>query len=170
MKKFLKFSLLLLTFSCFVSCDFLRTVAGRPTSSDLQKIRDDKKAEEVRAKAVADSLNLIKQYTADSLAAQTEISTDFISKKSSELRAINVSTLESEYYFIIGAFSEIKNAQKSAQAVADAGYSYALLSYRNGQTAVGVCPSDDVVEFLRTVKKVRTEEFCPEEAWILIKE
>ena len=57
-------------------CDFLRTVAGRPTSADIAARRDAIALEEARAQAalareqaVRDSLAAVERHRADSAAA-----------------------------------------------------------------------------------------------------
>ena len=42
-----------------------------------------------------------------------------------------------------------------------------LIPFRNGFTAVGCCPSDNLTEVYASLHKLREEEFCPADAWIL---
>ena len=50
-------------------CDFIRTLAGRPTSAQVETIRKEKiAAEEARHQAVLDSMEQAKQALADSMA------------------------------------------------------------------------------------------------------
>ena len=37
----------------------------------------------------------------------------------------------------------------------------------NGFTAVGCCPSDNLTEVYASLRKLREEDFCPADAWIL---
>ena len=53
------------------SCDFVRRIAGRPTTAQLEEIRQERiRAEEARHQAVLDSMEQVKKHLADSIAAR----------------------------------------------------------------------------------------------------
>ena len=56
--------------------------------------------------------------------------------------------------------TRIKKAQKQ-------GYKPALISFRNGRMAVGLCPSNNIKDAFEGLKKVKQESFCPSDVWVL---
>ncbi len=170
MKKLLFYvalSALVLTAS---GCDFLRRAAGRPTSADIEAKREYISRIEAQRKAEEEQKVQAEKYTRDSLAAWEFIAGSGISMTpASYFVKLDRSVLESDYYLIVGSFSNEYNALNTVARVVDAGYSASTITLRPGYTTVGVCRSDDIVEFANSLKKVREEAFCPKEAWILVR-
>lgn len=166
-------------------CDFFRTLAGRPTSADIEEMKAQIELERIVSRQ-ADSLQ------ADSL-QRDSLQRDSLQRKqlqvermqlyrdslgtagvlvvpSRRISNISPSQLTRGYYIMIGTFSSVENAERLAARVSDAGYSVEKLPYTNGKYAVAVCPSDDPEEIYQSLKKVRNEEFSPSDIWILVKE
>ena len=76
------------------------------------------------------------------------------------------SRLPHAYYIVVGAFSNQDNARKFSENANLSGYPATMIRYRNGFTAVGVCPSDRLTDAYHSLKQVRESGFCPD-AWIL---
>jgi cell division septation protein DedD len=74
------------------------------------------------------------------------------------------------YSIVIGSYRDRANAMKYSEKLTSDGYPAEAVSFRNGFTAVGVCPTDDPSELLASLRKVRKERFCPKEVWILVNE
>lgn len=149
-------------------CDFFRVLAGRPTSSDIaaKKARID--AEERAHQARLDSMEIVHRQAADSLAMLDSISS--FSKTvvaARQLKPESKAALTAAYYVIVGSFSKEENARAFASKVKAEGYEASLIAYKNGFTAVGICPSDNLSEVYESLKKVSKEKFCPAGAWIL---
>ncbi|HAC41534.1 MAG TPA: hypothetical protein DCF48_08245, partial [Rikenellaceae bacterium] len=71
MKKTLILAVVLL--SVVSSCDFVRTLAGRPTSARLEEMREERmRAEEARHQAVLDSMERAEKALAEALAAREQ--------------------------------------------------------------------------------------------------
>jgi hypothetical protein len=51
--------------------------------------------------------------------------------------------------------------------VASKDYNPALISFRNGLIAVGVCPANTIKDAHSALMNVKKEKFCPEGVWIL---
>ena len=66
----------------------------------------------------------------------------------------------------IESFSNQDNARKFSENANLSGYPATMIRYRNGFTAVGVCPSDRLTDAYHSLKQVRESGFCPD-AWIL---
>ena len=150
-------------------CDFFRTLAGRPTSKDIENkqiavlLAENKdikaKYDAVRAElcAVKDSLNAL-----DSI---SQLGGSVLNPTT--LGGLYSTKLEARYYVIVGAYKYRTNAEIFLKKVQKAGYKPALINFRNGKMAVGVCPSNNIKDVLSSLKKVKKETFCPSDVWIL---
>ncbi len=163
-------SLMLVTFT---GCDFLRALAGRPTSGDIEEKRVAIiKAEEEALQVRLDSIRLAEEKVVkDSLAVLDSLKAMGVTVSGAgRLGGLSGTELESGYYIIVGAFREIRNARKLFVTVSEKGCSPVLISCRNGMVAVGVCPSDSMAEVLDSYVTLKGEAFFPKEAWILVNE
>ncbi|MBQ6688545.1 MAG: SPOR domain-containing protein [Bacteroidales bacterium] len=153
-------------------CDFFRTLAGRPTSEDIENRRIEiMKAEEAALQARLDSLRLQEQMVQDSLEALESIRQSGGSiLNPASLGGLFATKLEARYYVIIGAFRTRSNAEALLLKAKDSGYAPALINFRGGLTAVGVCPVDKVQDAVEALYIVKQEQFCPSDVWILVNE
>lgn len=170
-----KYALILLAISMLfgvTGCDFMRKLAGRPTSEDIEKIRVEKLlAEEAALKASLDSLKAEKQCIQDSIdALELFVQQGGTVLNPSKLGGLYTTKLQYRYYVIIGAFRTRSNAEALLMKAETAGYKPALISFRNGLLAVGLCPVDECSSAVEMVKKIRQESFCPSDVWILVNE
>ena len=173
MKKTLIFALaavLLVT-----GCDFVRTVAGRPTSAQLDEIRKERMAaEEARHQARLDSMARAEKAMAETLAAREAQLLDSLTQAKgtvlnpSKLGGLYTTKLESKYYIVVGAFRTRSYAERKLTQCNEAGYTATIISFRNGLLAVAICPSDNLEETLKTLKKLRGTEVCPQDGWIMM--
>jgi len=148
-------------------CDFLRSVAGRPTSDQLAARQQAVIEAEARAQEEIARANAIARHTADSAAAVQSI-------LQSGLQIITMDKLQGleevhfSYFIALGSFSQEENALAFLRKVKDAGYEAVLLKYRSGRSLLSVCPTDDPVELDACLSKIRQEVFCPADAWIFM--
>ena len=160
-------------------CDFFRTLAGRPTSKDIEKkqiaallaYNSELQAENQELEARYDAL--LKEFKAveDSLNALDSISQYGGSVLNpSTLGGLFSTKLEARYYVIIGAFKYRSNAETLLTKAQQCGYKPALISFRNGRMAVGVCPSNTITGAFAALKQVKQESFCPSDVWVLLNE
>lgn len=166
---------LVLALSVLTGCDGFRRLAGRPTSADLARKRAIlEQWEAYNRQAAADSLRLAdlaevaRQEAADSLAALDSLQQ--IDGKMLDLKAmggISSSGLDNRYYIIVGSFANSDNAEAYLRRIREAGYAGTLIPFRNGYTAVGVCPTDHLPTAISSLKTVRSESLFPADAWIL---
>ena len=167
MKQFHSIFLLVLLSLSLSSCDLFRKIAGRPTSADIEKKRSALEMEQKAHNDRLDSLKLLQTQISDSLAALDSIRLQGSSiVEARQLTDQEKSRLPYSYYVIVGAFGNPENAGRFAQQASEAGYPSTLIRYRNGFTAVGVCPTDRRVDAYESLKAVRQSGFCPD-AWIL---
>jgi len=156
-------------------CDFVRTVAGRPTSAQLEDIRKDRMAaEEARHQARLDSMAKAEKAMAEAMAAREAQLLDSLTQAKgtvlnpSKLGGLFTTKLESKYYIVVGAFRARANAERKLTQCNSAGYTATIISFRNGLLAVAICPSNNLEETLKTLKKLRGTEVCPQDGWILM--
>ncbi len=159
-------------------CDFLRSLAGRPTSEDLEAKRAviELAREEARRQAELDSLERVRRRMADSLAALEEHLLDSLTQtrgtilNPTRLGGLYTTKLEAKYYIIVGAFRTRSYAERKLNKCSEAGYTATIISFRNGLLAVGVCPSDSINDTWNKLRELRGTDICPKDAWILVNE
>ena len=170
------FLLLILTVA---GCDFLRTVAGRPTSSELEAMRvqialreQAEREEQARQQAVRDSLAAAAKAVADSAAAETFFREARVMRiRSGSLRGLQTDAFPCRYCLVLAGFSQPGNGDKFAGSLKEAGYEPVVMRYARGSsTVVGICPTDRFGDLKEAYEKVRTEKFFSRDAWIFIKD
>ena len=155
-------------------CDFVRVIAGRPTSKQVEAIRVERvKQEEARHQVRLDSMRRVQQQLADSLAMEKYLLDSLSQSKGtvmtpSSLGGIGVSNLDYAYYIVVGAFRDPANALKKKVQCEDAGFPASIINFRNGLNAVAVCPSNSIAETIKNMKTVKGKSFCPKDGWILV--
>ena len=165
--------LLLLSVILVTGCDFFRTLAGRPTSDDIDAKRVQiMKAEEAALQARLDSIRRVEEkVVTDSLAAlDSLVASGVVMSDASRLGGLVGDTPGSRYHIVIGVFRERNNAQKLASQAEAGGYPAQLLECGRGMIAVGVCPSDRIARTYMHWKALQAETYCPKDSWILLNE
>ena len=71
------------------------------------------------------------------------------------------------YYVAIGTFGNQENANRQGGKAGAAGYPVDLLPLKSGATIVAVCGTNDLSIAESSLGRIRTESFCPKDAWIL---
>lgn len=171
MKRSVLYLLLVMTF-LLTGCDFMRKMAGRPTSEDIEKARVAVlMAEEARLQEELDSLRIAKQAVQDSIGALEQFRQQGGTVLNpAAMGGLFTTCLEHRYYVIIGAFRSRSNAERLMKMAEATDYKPVMISFRNGLMAVGLCPVDEKVSAIEAVARVRKEEFCPADVWILVNE
>ena len=169
MKKALSFIPLLLAVALAVpGCDFFRTLAGRPTSREIDAKREIIRRQEAAVKteeslpAVEDTATTVEKTTmavdkTEPAVKQPEASVEVKPSVDGKKR----------FYVVIASFSNPENAKKSLARMADRGYQGELLSLKGGYTGVGICGTDDEQEIKESLKQVKRQDFCPPGIWII---
>ena len=159
------------------SCDFVRSIAGRPTAAQVEEIRIERiLQEEARHQAVLDSMEQVKKHLADSIAAREAYLLDSLTQAKgtilnpSKMGGLFTTKLQAKYCIVVGAFRNRAYAERKLNKCNEAGYTGTIISFRNGLLAVSVCPSDDLNEVINTLRQLRGKGICPEDSWILMNE
>lgn len=158
-----------------VSCDFVRRIAGRPTSADIEQIRQERALEQERLhQARLDSMKQVRQQMEDSLAALEAYLLDSLVQSKgaahdpSSLGGVQGEKPKGKYCVVVGAFRNRDNATRKQKACEEAGYEVTLVYFRNGLTAVTLCPSDSLPETVERLHALRAKGICPPDGWILL--
>lgn len=166
--------LIILAVLSLTGCDFMRRLAGRPTSEDVEMKRVELlRAEEAALQARLDSLRNVEQrMIQDSLNALDSIRQlggSILNPAS--LGGLFATRLEARYYIILGSFRSRANAEGLFNVAKKAGYRPALISFgKGGLIAVGVSPVNRLSDAYVALNDVRKESFCPKDVWILVNE
>lgn len=164
---------------CLVSgCDFFRTLAGRPTSRDLEARRAAIEQVQERRAAVADSLERARKDSiaraeravADSLHAIDTLVSIGKYHAVSSYRNIPASRLKARYSVVVGVFSNDANARRMLSKYENEGFEGYVLHYRSSLMAVVVSPCDKVAEALEAYRKVRRLPFSSVQTWVIVNE
>ncbi len=163
---------------CVSSCDFFRTLAGRPGSSYINEKRaliekvESRKAE-VRdsiERARLDSVARAERYAADSLHAMDTLKHAGKLRKASSIKNIPARRLDRRCYVVVGAFSNEGNASRLAARYRDAGFESMVFRYYSGLNAVLVSPCNRVTEAFEAYRAVMRLPYASKETWILVNE
>ena len=159
---------------CLTGCDFMRKLAGRPTSEDVELKRVELlRAEEAALQARLDSLRNVEQrMIQDSLNALDSIRQLGGSiLNPAAMGGLFATKLESRYYIFLGSFRTRSNAEALFNVAKTAGYKPALISFgKGGLIAVGVSPVNRLSDAYLALNSVKKESFCPKDVWILVNE
>ena len=162
-------ALLLLT-----GCDFMRKLAGRPTSEDIENKKIELlRAEEAALQARLDSLREAQQKmlqdSLNVLDSLRQLGGSILNPAS--MGGLFATKLEARYYIILGSFRARSNAEALFNLTKAAGYKPALISFgKGGLIAVGVSPVNRLSDALAALNEVKKEKFCPSDVWILVNE
>lgn len=131
------------------SCDFFRSLLGKPTSEDLERMRIEAEAE-ARQRFLRDSVERAK---ADSIAfAQAQ---EAMKPK-----------LEGRYLVVVGSFMAHANAERMMELLTKEGYQPQTIHFRNGFDGVAVSAYDSFREAYNAMDDLYEFEFAPDDIWI----
>lgn len=150
MKPLQLFSLLISACLLVSSCDFIRSLAGKPTSTDIELLKLEKEMAFQKKKAVQDSIN----------AAQAEAER-LLSEQQQN------STFSSQYYLALGGFKVTENAIKYKEQLEKEGYSIILIRFKNGYDMLLGGGADTYKEAQAQLNDfIENAKNCPYDIWI----
>ena len=170
MKKLPTYILLCIFFLNIVSCDFIRKLAGRPTSADIEE-----KAALIqeRRQRTEDSIRVAKALAQARLDSVMHIDSvqcaiEDMGYKFSDRFAYGESleSLQHRYYLIIGVYRTARMLQLQVDAQRKRGYNTVSLSLEGGVKVLALYASDDIDELYCFLQQTRAEGACPADAWI----
>lgn len=128
------------------SCDFLRSMAGRPTSEQLQQLLSEQEQVECRR---------------DTLTEET-----LPEPSDSLLEALSLRGTVPGYIIVVGAYRIPEHAERKADGLRKRGYEVCIVE-RGGLNAVGIYQPGDREEALVRMRQLRAIGICPRSAWIM---
>ena len=127
-------------------CDFLRALAGRPTSDELAALQG------------AFPSDTLHQEPADSVAVLPDVLQEELIYRSEDV----------SYLIVAGCYREPRHAERSAGRYRRMGYETCIVDW-NGVRAVGLCPTGDRTEARSSLRQLVSKGVCPKGAWIMEK-
>lgn len=169
---------LTLAVSLVSSCDFFRTIAGRPTSREIEAKRARMELASRREAARQDSIAraeaaakaLAEAAVADSLHAIDTLTHIGKLHKASSYVNIPSKRLRSPYAVVVGVFSSEANAERLAARYREEGFEAYVLKYYSSLCAVLVSPCDRIADALKAYRRVRALPGASKETWVLSNE
>lgn len=166
---------------CVTGCDFLRTVAGRPTSAQLTETSSSSSTEThscCTGCATCTGINCCQ--CRDTLPHEPvyEAAVEVHGAKSLYMLKIGkdsikqtVSGLQYTYYVLIGTFTSRSYADEQAHRAMNAGFEVVTIPFSEGKrTAVAVSPTNDLDFAVSELNRVKKFSFCPADAYIMLAE
>lgn len=177
--RFISISLILIGgINVFSSCDFLRRVAGRPTSEDLtlmshlQQMKEQMRLDSLRRSEdsirIAQEL-IARQQRADSLTAARRL--DSMGTKLSPVFRFGVpeNDIPGKFNAIIGVFRTDEMAVQVLSRARGNGFDPLIFNFPSGEKAVCLISSDELSEVEEVIREGRSTRDCPKDAWIYVK-
>ncbi|HIR34421.1 MAG TPA: SPOR domain-containing protein [Candidatus Coprenecus merdigallinarum] len=152
MKVFRLVSALVVALMLVTGCDFFRSIMGKPTSKDLERMRQEA-LEQERRQRIQDSVDRARQLELEK-AMKEEQQADLLDESAGR------------YHVILGSFKVEGNAEKMFALLGKNGYTPHRIRFNNGFDVVSVAVYDDYRDALRAMNDIMEYEFCPEDVWI----
>lgn len=150
-------------------CDFFRSIAGRPTSAEIDIKREMIAAQEAAHQAMLDSVKRVEKQLADSLALADSLEKMNVSVwDTSKFGGIKTGDLGKTYYIIIGAFMDKGNAERKMKEMTSKGHKAEIIGFKNQFTAVGICPTDKKAEASDSLSRLISKGEIGKDSWILV--
>lgn len=149
-------------------CDFFRSIAGRPTSAEIEIKRQMIAAQQAEHQAMIDSVRKVEKQIADSLALIDSLQKkDVTVLNPSKLGGLYTEELNRRYYIIVGSFMDKNNAQRKLTEMKNKGHMAEIISFKNGYTAVGICPTDKKAMISDSLARLLSVGAIDKQSWIL---
>lgn len=154
MKEFRFIAMLLVVVTMVSSCDFVRSILGKPTSKDIARMKIEAE-QQVKKQRQIDSLKQI------SLSQEQD-------NQEKEQSKIENTTLDRRYYVVLGSFKVENNADKLLAALSKDGYKPQRIDFKNGYDVISVASTDDYGEAHKILKNLRYRSYIhyPDDAWV----
>lgn len=135
----------------FTGCDFFRSIVGKPTSKDIERMKQET-LEQARRQREQDSIEKVKALELEQ--AKAEAAKDILDESAGR------------YHVILGSFKVDGNAEKMYALLEKNGYTPKVIRFNNGFEVVSVAAYDNYREALKAMYDIMEYPFCPEDVWI----
>ncbi len=144
---------LLIAVTLLTGCDFFRSLVGKPTSKDIERMKQEA-AEKARKQRELDSINRAKAIELEN---------------ARRLEAANAGLLdesEGRFHVVIGSFKLEGNASNFLERLEKDGYTPRKFKFNNGFDVVSAGVYDNYREARKAMYDILEYEKCPEDVWI----
>jgi len=114
-------------------CDTIRALLGKPTSEDIERIRQEKL--QAAEKARQDSIEMVR--AAEELQRAQEEAQKALEEQAAQVQQVN------RYNVMVGVFSKASNAEKMVETLKQLGETAITIEMKNGRIAVSALNTDD---------------------------
>ncbi len=170
MKPIRIFTLILAAVVLFSGCDRIRSMMGKPTSSDLERLRVEKEAQE---KALRDSIARAEEALAvDSVAAATPekpvAAKPVVTKPTVEKPTVVSSSTGNlpRYSVVVGSYVKEYNVRAMTRRMEKRGETVTVIPFKSGFTGVAVFTTNDFAEARAKRKEMLASGAVPSDTWI----
>ncbi len=161
------------------SCDFIRSLAGRPTSAELKELSlketpcvpcempaaDVEPAQVCTPAASCEGCAADKAPEYELKKRKGRLTVPFAYTHTSGQIS---SKLSHKYYIVVGTYRERPTRDRMVASVKKAGYDVTLIKFTNGLVSVALLPCDNLALAIDNFATVAQEKFTPKDACILI--
>lgn len=145
---------LLIAMVLFTGCDFFRSIVGKPTSKDLERMKVEAAEKAARQKRQQDSLKAVQ-------AAQLE--NEMFAAVSGKYL---LDATSGRYHVLIGSYKVKENADRMFVTLEKGGYSPRYVIFENGFYGISVAGFDNMRQAKKIMCDVMELAYCPEDVWI----
>ncbi len=132
----------------FTGCDFFRSIIGKPTSKEIERMKIEAQLQAKKQKEI-DSLNKINEQIALEEASKATINEE-----------------NGRFYVVLGSFKVVENANKMFTLLEKNGYKPITIKFKNGYEVVSVAGFNNYGQAKQELAKLLEYEYCPEDIWI----
>ena len=169
------FALILAAVVLFSGCDRIRSMMGKPTSSDLERLRVEKEAQE---KALRDSIARAEEALAIDSAAVSTPEKPVAAKPAGKpatkapapaamTPAVPTSTGNlPRYSVIVGSYVKEYNVRAMTRRMEKLGETVTVIPFKSGFTGVAVFTTNDFAEARAKRKQMLASGAVPSDTWI----
>lgn len=166
MKKVTTYITLVIFFLSITSCDFMRRVAGRPTSAEIAAKSE---ALELRRQQREDSLRFVAAIEAarrDSLVTVARVREAGVKISDKFFFGEPLQPLEKRYNLIIGVYRTSTMASKQIRDAQSKGFSVSSIFFKDGIRALCLVSDDDLKAVADVIENAVAAGVLPKDAWI----
>ena len=161
MKPIRIFTLLLAAVLLFSGCDRVRSMMGKPTSQDLERLRVEKEAQE---KAERDSIARAEETALDTVAAAAPEASTPVAKAVPAASAPAGNLLR--YSVVVGSYVKDYNVRAMTRRMEKRGETVTVIPFKSGFTGVAVLSTDNYAEARAKLRQVLASGAVPSDTWI----
>ena len=155
------FTLILAAAVLFSGCDRIRSMMGKPTSSDLERLRVEKEAQE---KALRDSIARAEEALAVDTVAVPAPEKPAAAKPAAKPAASSGNL--PRYSVIVGSYIKDYNVRAMTRRMEKLGETVTVIPFKSGFTGVAVFTTDDLAEARAKRKQILAGGEVPSDTWI----